>query len=71
MRAKILTGALLACLCGLSFGAVVFTADWMSCTTHKGGMACKEPRDTAAGAWVALAMNALALATNVMDDLQP
>ena len=71
VRQRLITGALLTCLGGFAIGAGVYSLDWLSCMTHSGGDACREARDMAAGAWAGLATNALALATNVMNDEQP
>ena len=70
MRQRLITGALVTCLGGFSIGAGVYSADWLSCMGNDGGEACKEARDMAAGAWAGLATNALALATNIMNDEQ-
>mgnify|MGYP001810340528 CR=1 FL=1 len=70
MRQRLITGALVTCLGGFAIGAGVYSADWLSCMGSDGGEACKEARDMAASAWAALATNALALATNIMNDEQ-
>ena len=70
MQQRLITGALVTCLGGFSVGASVFTADWIRCMANEGGEACRESRDMAAGAWAGLATNALALATNIMNDEQ-
>ena len=68
MRQRLITGALLVTAGGFAAGAWVFTADWQSCRENEGGVACREPRNLAAGAWAALATNALALATNTIQE---
>jgi hypothetical protein len=68
MRQRLITGALVTCLGGFSVGACVFTADWIRCMVSAGGEVCRESRDMAAGAWAGLATNALALATNIMNE---
>jgi hypothetical protein len=68
MRYRLITGALLTCLAGFAIGAGVYSADWLSCMGNDGGEACREARDMAAGAWAGLATNALALATNVLNE---
>lgn len=70
MRQRLITGALMASATGFAVGASVFTADWRNCLDNAGGVACREPRNMAAGAWAGLATNALALATNIMNDEQ-
>lgn len=67
-RRQVLTAALAASGVAFAIGAGVLTRDWLSCTESDGGRGCREPRDKAAGAWAALGVNALALATNILDD---
>jgi hypothetical protein len=67
-RRQVLIAALTVSGGAFAIGAGVFTKDWISCTEHRGGRACRESRDQAAGAWAALGVNAMALATNILDD---
>lgn len=67
-RRQVLTGALVMSGAAFAIGAGVYTGDWIGCLQGQGGRACREPRNMAAGAWVALGVNALALATNILDD---
>jgi hypothetical protein len=64
----ILLGALIVAAVAFSIGASIFTRDWAICTSHHGGKDCREPRDRAVIAWVALASNAISLVTNILDD---
>ena len=68
MRQQLIKGALLVTAGGFAAGAWVFTADWQSCRENQGGVACREPRNLAAAAWVALGTNALAVATNTIQE---
>jgi hypothetical protein len=67
-RRQVLVAALTASGVSFAIGAGVLTRDWISCTESTGGRACADPRDKAAGAWAALGVNAMALATNILDD---
>jgi hypothetical protein len=60
--------ALIVAAVAVSVGALINTADWISCRTNGGGDACSEARNLAVSAWTALGMNALALATNIMKE---
>ena len=67
-RRQVLTGALVMSGAAFAIGAGVYTGDWLSCMQNKGGNACRESRNMAASAWAALGVNALALATNILDN---
>lgn len=60
-----LTIAILA-VAAVSFiaGGSIYAADWTACTQHSGGVACREPRNMAAGAFGALGLTCLTLVTN-------
>lgn len=68
MTLAIVKASLIVAASAIAAGAVINTVDWVACTVNSGGQACNESRNVAAGAWTALGMNALALATNVMGD---
>ena len=68
MKVQIVTGALVVSAVAFSIGASVFTADYLSCKSGEGGVACKEPRNMAAAAWAALATNSMALAINTAKE---
>lgn len=67
-RRQVLIAALTVSGGAFAIGAGVYTGDWISCMEGAGGKACREPRNMAAGAWAALGVNAMALATNILDD---
>jgi len=67
----IVKAALITAAAGVAAGAVINTVDWAACAANGGGQGCNESRNIAAGAWTALGMNALALATNIMNDDEP
>lgn len=60
----IVIGALIVAVTGFTAGASIYTADWVACTQHRGGMSCREPRNMAAGAFAALAGTAITLVAN-------
>lgn len=67
-RQQLITACLSVTAGAFAIGASIFTGDWISCMSHQGGISCREPRNMAAGAWAALATNAMALATNILND---
>ena len=67
-RQRLVTAALAAALGGFAIGASVLTADWITCLDGQGGVACREPRNAAAGAWTGLATTAMALVPNILGD---
>ena len=71
MTPAIVKASLVIAASAVAVGAVINTVDWGACMAHEGGRACNESRNIAAGAWTALGMNALALATNIMKDDDP
>lgn len=71
MTPAIVKASLIVAASAIALGAVINTVDWVACTINDGGQACNESRNIAAGAWTALGMNALALATSVMKDDDP
>lgn len=67
-RQHLATASLVVAAVAITTGAVITTADWSHCTSYAGGNACSDRLNRAVGAWTALGMNALALATNILDD---
>lgn len=67
-KRRIMVGALLVAAAAFSIGATIFTRDWAVCIAHHGGTPCRESRDRAALAWGGLALNAISLVTNILDD---
>jgi len=60
----IVIAALLVAVAGFTAGASIYTADWLACVKHFGGISCREPRNMAAGAFAALAGTAITLVAN-------
>lgn len=52
---------LLACAC-LMVAALVPTLDWIQCSIHHGGMACRGASQSAREAWLATGVNLISLA---------
>jgi hypothetical protein len=60
LRIAILVVAVIA----FGSGAAIYAADWKACNEYRGGIACREPRNMAAGAFGALGLTMLTLITN-------
>lgn len=68
---RIVHYALSVAAIAITIAALINTADWLSCVGHKGGIACNESRNVATTSWTAFGMNALALATNILNGKAP
>ena len=68
---RIVTSALIVAAVAVGTGATINTADWLACTRYRGGDACSSARNNAVVSWTGLGMNALALATNLIENTRP